>query len=79
MTVLAVMGLTREAKIVGRDGVRTVCGGGVSALLEERIERAIAEERPEGVISTGAAVQRGSVSQAASSVTTAEGMTPRPE
>ena len=55
MTVLAVMGLTREAKIVGRDGVRTVCGGGVSALLEERIERAIAEERPEGVISTGVA------------------------
>jgi hopanoid-associated phosphorylase len=55
VTVLAVMGLTREARIIGRAGVRTVCGGGVSAVLEERIERAIAEQRPAGVISTGIA------------------------
>jgi hopanoid-associated phosphorylase len=49
------MGLTREAKIIGRPGVRTICGGGLSAKLETQIEEAIAEQRPFGVISTGIA------------------------
>jgi adenosylhomocysteine nucleosidase len=55
--VLAVVGLAREAKIVGRERVRVVIGGGNSTLLAQKIEEAIAEERDaiRGVISIGIA------------------------
>ena len=55
MTILAVMGLTSEQKIVARQGVRTICGGGISAALAYKIEAAIAEKRPLGIVSTGIA------------------------
>ena len=49
-TWLAVCGIRREAAIWGG---RAVCGGGRSELLRERIEAAIAERRPAGLISFG--------------------------
>lgn len=55
MAVLAVMGLTREQKIVGRPEIRTVAGGGLSAALADKIAAMIAERRPKGVISIGIA------------------------
>ena len=55
MAVLAVMGLTREERIVGHPEIRTIAGGGLSGALAERIAAAIAERRPRGVISIGIA------------------------
>jgi hypothetical protein len=49
---LAVCGLKREAQIWGG---RAVVGGGRPALLRERLEAAIAERRPVGLISFGVA------------------------
>ena len=50
--VLAVCGIKREAGIWG--GL-AVCSGGDAALLAERLTRAIAEHRPDGLLSFGVA------------------------
>jgi adenosylhomocysteine nucleosidase len=50
--ILAVCGIKREAAIWG--GL-AVCGGGNEALLAERLERAIAEHRPDALLSFGVA------------------------
>ena len=55
MTILAVMGLTREEKIVGHADIRTIAGGGLSGRLAEKIAEQIAAKRPKGVISIGIA------------------------
>jgi len=55
VTTLAIMGLTREEKIVGHPEIRTIAGGGLSAKLAEKIAAAIAEKRPRGIISIGIA------------------------
>jgi hopanoid-associated phosphorylase len=55
--ILAVVGLQREAKIVAREGVRVIAGGGDGAGLERQIESAIVEAGSSlrGIISTGVA------------------------
>ncbi len=51
MTILAVVGMKREARLVERPGVRTVAGGGRADLLEERLRAAL--DGAEAVISIG--------------------------
>jgi adenosylhomocysteine nucleosidase len=55
--ILAVVGLQREGKIVARDGVRVIAGGGDAAGLGRQIEAAIAEAGASlrGIVSTGVA------------------------
>jgi hopanoid-associated phosphorylase len=52
VTVLAVVGLIREAKIVATEDVRAVIGGGQSELLAERLKTALTAGA-RGVISIG--------------------------
>jgi hopanoid-associated phosphorylase len=52
--LLAVTGLAREAKIIGREGVRVVVSGADASQLASRLERAIATGA-RGVISVGIA------------------------
>jgi len=54
VTIIAVSGLMREARIAAGPGVRTLAGGGNAALLLQRLERAIAEGA-RGIISFGIA------------------------
>ena len=54
MTVIAVSGLAREARIARRAKVTTAIGGGDAALLERRIEEAI-RAGAKGIISFGIA------------------------
>ncbi len=53
--ILVVTGLFKEAAIVAGPGVRTVSGGGRSALLRERIEAALAPADVTHVLSFGVA------------------------
>ena len=50
--ILAIVGLQREARIVAREGVRVVVGGGDAAALAQRLEQARGPNI-EGVISFG--------------------------
>jgi adenosylhomocysteine nucleosidase len=54
MTIIAVSGLMREARIASGPGVRTLAGGTDAALLRQKLERAIAEGA-QGIISIGIA------------------------
>lgn len=54
MTLLAVVGLRREARIVAGPALKTLAGGGVSKTLVARIEAALAPD-VRGVISIGIA------------------------
>lgn len=53
--ILAAVGMTREARLVTRPGVRAVAGGGRADLLESRLKAALAEARDgvEGILSIG--------------------------
>jgi hopanoid-associated phosphorylase len=55
MTVLAVTGLAREARIARRGKLMPVISGGDGALLEARLEEAIARHHPKGIVSFGIA------------------------
>jgi adenosylhomocysteine nucleosidase len=52
--IIAVTGLTREARIVAGAGVNVLCCGGRSTLLREKLERALAKNTA-GIISIGIA------------------------
>ena len=52
--IIAVTGLTREARIVAGTGVTAICCGGRSVLLRERLECALAQG-VDGIISIGIA------------------------
>jgi adenosylhomocysteine nucleosidase len=52
--IIAVTGLTREARIVAGAGVNALCCGGRSALLREKLERAMTKNTA-GIISIGIA------------------------
>ena len=52
--IIAVTGLTREARIVAGAGVTAICCGGRSVLLREKLERALAKNTA-GIISIGIA------------------------
>jgi len=54
-TVLAVVGLAREARIARRAGLTPVIGATSGALLEQRLAAAIAKHRPKGIVSFGIA------------------------
>ena len=53
--ILVVTGLLTEAKIAAGEGVRTVSGGGRSALLAPRIAAALVDGRMRGLLSFGVA------------------------
>jgi len=55
MTVLAVTGLAREARIARRAKLIPVISGGDGARLEQRLEDAIAKHSPKGIVSFGIA------------------------
>ena len=55
MSVIAVTGLAREARIARRAKLIPVISGGDGALLEQRLEEAIAKEKPRGIVSFGIA------------------------
>ena len=55
MSVLVVCGLKAEAAIAAGEGVRTIVGGGRADVLRERLQAALDEERPDGVLSFGVA------------------------
>lgn len=55
MKLLAVVGLKREARIVASGEIEPVIGGGDAAGLAVRLEAAITQHRPDGVISFGLA------------------------
>jgi adenosylhomocysteine nucleosidase len=52
--IIAVTGLTREARIVAGTGVTVICCGGRSVLLREKLERAMTKNTA-GIISIGIA------------------------
>ena len=52
--IIAVTGLTREARIVAGAGVIVICCGGRAALLREKLERAMSKDTA-GIISIGIA------------------------
>ena len=54
MTIIAVSGLMREARIAAGPGIRTLTGGGNADLLREKLEHAI-QQGAEGLISIGIA------------------------
>ena len=54
-TVLAVVGLSREAKIARRAGLTSVISAGKQDLLEQRLAAAIAKGQPKGIVSFGIA------------------------
>jgi hopanoid-associated phosphorylase len=54
VTVVAVTGMIREARIVGGAGIKTIVGGGRSDLLRARLD-AVLGDNPRGVISIGIA------------------------
>ena len=53
MTVLAVVGLAREARIARRAKLIPVISGGDGELLARRLEEAIAKHHPKGIVSFG--------------------------
>ena len=55
MTVLAVTGLAREARIARRAKAIPVISGADGALLARRLEEAIAKHKPNGIVSFGIA------------------------
>ena len=55
MTVLAVVGLAREARIARRAKLIPVISGGDGELLTRRLEEAIAKHKPKGIVSFGIA------------------------
>ncbi len=55
MTVLAVVGLAREARIARRAKLIPVISGGDGELLTRRLEDAIAKHHPKGIVSFGIA------------------------
>ncbi len=55
MTVIAVTGLAREARIARRGKLVPVISAGDGALLEKRLEEAIAKHKPKGIVSFGIA------------------------
>ena len=55
MTVLAVVGLAREARIARRAKLIPVISGGDGELLSRRLEEAIAKHKPKGIVSFGIA------------------------
>ena len=55
MTVLAVVGLAREARIARRAKLIPVISGGDGELLARRLEEAIAKHKPRGIVSFGIA------------------------
>ena len=55
MTVLAVVGLAREARIARRAKLIPVISGGDGELLTRRLEEAIAKHNPKGIVSFGIA------------------------
>ena len=55
MTVLAVTGLIREARIARRAKLIPVISGGDGELLTRRLEEAIAKHKPKGIVSFGIA------------------------
>lgn len=55
MSVIAVVGLAREARIARRVRLTPVISGGDGALLEARLEEAIVKNKPRGIVSFGIA------------------------
>ena len=55
MTVLAVVGLAREARIAARAKLTPVISAGKAELLEQRLTAAIAKATPKGIVSFGIA------------------------
>ena len=55
MTILAVSGLLREARIAKGTGVTTIAGGGDAAGLARKIEAALSDDDIHGIISIGIA------------------------
>ena len=55
MTLLVVCGLKAEAEVVAGPGVRCVVGGGRADLLRARLEAALSDAVPDGILSFGVA------------------------
>ena len=55
MTVLAIVGLAREARIARRAKLIPVVSGGDGELLTRRLEEAIVKHKPKGIVSFGIA------------------------